>query len=415
MDKDTIVHSSVFEVSAIPFPQGDEYVSDIELITMSSTGIIDAQIANMTLNESCMMLINAIKVFQLGFFDCAFYSLRQTIELSIGGIYLFSDKNKIKDWNNGENGFERGHMTKLLLKDEESAYKDVRNKLESYFDALRNVQLEIDKYVHKQGFSTFYTYHGRTANYHTKHIRKLQCDFERYLKECIGAVAIYRLVIDPLPLLLTDEDIEMRTPDFITEPFGESFIEKYIPEDVVNAYKQTEIYKGYYDDLSKREKQNEAVYDLIHWSYINRVKLEDYSSQTHLLSLHDILALKITFSSPKVTNCYLMNGYSWYHSEIESQRGKFSITFGNDFFQQFFHDDNNYNLPFENVFISRCFAFEETHYFEHNEPLVEDEINLIAQTASELHRVYIEINKKLEEWYEIQLEKQSSTNTANIL
>lgn len=127
------------------------------------------------------------------------------------------------------------------------------------------------------------------------------------------------------------------------------------------------------------------------------------------------MALKITFSSPKVTNCYLMNGCSWYHSEIKSQRGKFSITFGNDFFQQFFHDDNNYNLPFENVFISRCFAFEETHYFEHNEPLVVDEINLITQTASELHGVYIEINKKLEEWYEIQMGKQSSTITSNIL
>lgn len=188
MDKDyeTIIHSSYYHVAPIDFPQGENYISDIELITMSSTGIIDAQIANMTLNESCMMLINAIKVFQLGFFDCAFYSLRQTIELSIGGIYLFSDKNKIKDWNNGENGFERGHMTILLLKDTESAYKDVRNKLDSYFNALRNVQLEIDKYVHKQGFSTFYTYHGHTANYHTKHIRKLQSTSKDTLKNVLG-------------------------------------------------------------------------------------------------------------------------------------------------------------------------------------------------------------------------------------
>jgi len=398
---ETTIHSSFYQVAPIDFPQGENYISDIEFLTMSSNGIIDAQIANMTLNESCMMLINAIKVFQMGFFDCAFYSLRQTIELSLSGIYLSSDKNKIKSWNNWEKGFEKATMIQELKK-EDPDYKNIKEELSFYFKELRETQLEIDKYVHKQGFTTFYTYHGRTADYHTKHIRKLQCDFERYLKECIGAVAIYRLVIDPLPLLLMDEDIEMRTPDFITEPFGARFIENYIPEDVVKAYKQTEIYKGYYDDLSKREKQNDAVYALIHWSSINREKLEDYSNQAHLLSFHDKLALIITILSPKVTNCYLMNGCLWYHTENESQRGRFSITFGNDYFQQFFHDDSNYNSPFENAFISKCFAFGETHYLEHNTPLVQQEIALIENSVFELNKNYEETNKRLQDWFNVQ-------------
>lgn len=64
---ETIIHSSFYQVAPIDFPQGENYISDIELITMSSTGIIDAQIANMTLNESCMMLINAIKSISVGF------------------------------------------------------------------------------------------------------------------------------------------------------------------------------------------------------------------------------------------------------------------------------------------------------------------------------------------------------------
>lgn len=407
---ETTIHSSFYQVAPIDFPQGENYISDIEFLTMSSNGIIDAQIANMTLNESCMMLINAIKVFQMGFFDCAFYSLRQTIELSLSGIYLSSDKNKIKSWNNWEKGFEKATMIQELKK-EDPDYKNIKEELSFYFKELRETQLEIDKYVHKQGFTTFYTYHGRTADYHTKHIRKLQCDFERYLKECIGAVAIYRLVIDPLPLLLMDEDIDMRTPDFITEPFGARFIENYIPEDVVKAYKQTEIYKGYYDDLSKREKQNDAVYALIHWSSINREKLEDYSNQAHLLSLHDRLALIITILSPKVTNCYLMNGCLWYHTENESQRGRFSITFGNDYFQQFFHDDSNYNLPFENVFISKCFAFGETHYFEHNTPLVQQEIALMEQSFFELNKNFEETNKRLQDWFNMQIQNNKQYNT----
>ena len=408
MDKDTIIHSSLYEVTPIYFPQGEEYISDIELITMSSTGIIDAQITNMMLDESCIMLINAIKTFRFGFFDCAFYSLRQTIELSIGGIYLFSDNKKIIDWNNGKNGFEKGHMTSQLLKDEKSDYKDVRNKLNFYFDNLRNTQLKIDKYVHKQGFTTFYTYHGRTANYDKKHTERLIRDFERYLKECIGAVAIYRLVIDPLPILLMDDEIEMRTPDFITEPFGQDFINKYIPCEVINAYKKTNIYQGYYEDLSNREKQNEAVYSLIHWQAINRGYMEDYLNQIHLLSMHDRLALVIVFSSSQVSNCYLMNGCLWYYTEVNSQRGRSSITFGNDYFQQFFTDNKNYNQSFENVYISRCFAFGETHYFEHNEPLMEQEIDLLEQMVSEINKKYNETSTMLQEWYNEQIKQHDS-------
>ena len=408
MDKDTIIHSSSYVVTPIDFPQGEEYVSDIELITVSGTGIIDAQITNMTLNESCIMLVNAIKIFRLGYFDCAFYSLRQTIELSIGGIYLFSDKNKIVDWNNGKNGFEKGTMTSLLLKDEKSDYKDVRDKLKFYFDNLRSTQQRIDKYVHKQGFTTFYTYHGRTANYYKKHTEKLTRDFEKYLKECIGAIAIYRLVIDPLPILLMDDDIEMRTPDFITEPFGQDFINKYIPGEVINAYKKTNIYQGYYIDLSNREKQNDSVYGLIHWQSINRNLRDDYVTQAHLLSMHDKLALTITFSSYKVSNCYLMDGCLWYHTEVDSKRGKSSITIGNDYFQQFFVDDKKYNQPFENVYISKCCAFGETHYFEHNEPLVEQEIALLEQMVSEINRKFDETNTLLQEWYNEQIKQHDS-------
>jgi len=399
---ETTIHSSFYQVAPIDFPQGENYISDIEFLTMSSNGIIDAQIANMTFNESCMMLINAIKVFRLGFFDCAFYSLRQTIELSISGIYLSSDKNKIKNWNNWEKGFEKATMI-YQLEAENSNYKDVKAELSFYFKKLRNTQLEIDKYVHKQGFTTFYTYHGLTANYYTRHTEKLKNDFERYLRECIGAVAIYRLIIDPLPLLLTDEDIEMRTPDFITEPFGQHFINKYISEEVICAYKQTDIYNGYYEDLSKREKQNEAVYDLIHWSYINRNLADNYLSQMHLLPFHDRLALIIVFSTPSVTNCYLMNGALWYHTENNSNRKSSLIHYGDDYYQRFFPNEQCYNLPFDNVFISRCFAFGETHYIEHNNPLNEQEINLIEIGTNVLDKNYYEMEEKLSKLYEEQL------------
>lgn len=401
MNNEKNIHSSLYEVAPIDFPQGEGYISDIEMITMSITGILEAQVSNMTLNESCMMLINAIKVFEMGFFDCAFYSLRQTIELSIGGIYLNSDKKRLHDWNKGERGFEKGRMTQLL-KNNDATFSDVKEKLEFYFDDLQKTERKINKYVHKQGVSTFYTYHGQTPNYFQKHKAKLIGDFETFLKDCIGAVAVYRLIVDPLPLLLTDQNIAMRTPDTITAPFGQSFINKYINEKVVEAYKQTAIYQGYYEELSAREKQNEAVYDLIHWQLIDRNSANEYEEQAHLLSVHDKLALIIAFASQKVSNCYLMDGFLLYFTEVKSLRDN-SLTLGNSYFQKFFPDERNFNLPFDNVFISRCSAFGETHYFEHNEPLVEQEIALIKQFASELNIKYEETNEQLKNWHNEQM------------
>lgn len=401
MDNEKNMHSSLYEVVPIDFPQGEDYISDIELIPMSITGILEAQFANATLNESCMMLINAIRVFRLGFFDCAFYSLRQTIELSIGGVYLCCNKKKVQDWNKGENGFEQGRMVQML-KNDNATFSDVREKLEFYFDELRNAEQKINKYVHKQGMATFYTYHVRTPNYYQKHRARLVRDFETFLKDCIGAVAVYRLIIDPLPLLLTDQNIAMRTPDTFTAPFGESFINKYINERVIEAYKQTEIYQGYYGELSGYEKQNEAVYDLIHWQLIDRNFTAEYKQQAHLLSVHDKLALIISFASEKVSNCYLMDGFLLYFTEVKSLR-KNSLTLGNSYYQNFFPDERNYNLPFDNVYISRCSAFGETHYFEHNEPLAEQEIALIEQYASELNMQFNETNEQLQKWYDEQM------------
>jgi hypothetical protein len=408
MNNDTTIHSSLYEVTPIDFPQGEEYISDIELITMSDTGIIDAQVANMTLNESCIMLINAIRVFTMGFFDCAFYSLRQTIELSIGGIRLFNDSKKIKDWNNGEKGFEKGRMVQFLEKND-ATFGNVKENLKFYFDDLLDTERKIDKYVHKQGVNTFYTYHGHTSNYQQKHKTKILEDFEKYLTSCIGAVAIYRLIIDPLPLLLTDQEIAMRSPAFVTEPYGQSFINKYIGSQVVESYKQTDIYQGYYKELMSREKQNEAIYNIIHYQYINRKSYNDYWEQIHLLSAHDLLALIISLSSTKISYCYLMDGYSWYTTDVQPQYLEKTIELGKNYFEQFFKDNTtNYNQTYKNNYISMCTAYGETHYFEHNEPLADQEIAFIENASHKLDQKYEETNKKLQDWYNEQIKQHHS-------
>ena len=115
-------------------PDANEYIYAINNIQMATTGFINAMESNKFFAEACQMIINAIRLYQDGYFDCAFYSLRQSIELSIGTIFLNANPDKYKNWNKLEKGFESGYMARYLA-DNEPTFKEVREKLCDYFAA----------------------------------------------------------------------------------------------------------------------------------------------------------------------------------------------------------------------------------------------------------------------------------------
>lgn len=123
-----------------------------------------------------------------------------------------------------------------------------------------------NKYVHKQGYSSFYT----TQRYSWSDCREdkvylqIVSDFKETLKVAIGAVAMYRLAIDPLPIILMDVELMMHSRDFVTRPYSEEFVDKYIGLKNIELYKQTEIYQDYKEYLMSQDKQNEAVFNIIH-------------------------------------------------------------------------------------------------------------------------------------------------------
>ena len=161
------------------------------------------------------MIANSIQMFQQGYFDAAFYSLRQSIETSIGTLYLTANPDKMQAWNKLEPGFESGKMSKYLRANE-PVFMDMASKMQPFFDKVREVQQDSNKYVHKQGYKTFYV--TKRITYSDDRLKKvydrIQDDFVQILKVAIGAVAVYRLAIDPLPVLLMDEDIRLRTGGF---------------------------------------------------------------------------------------------------------------------------------------------------------------------------------------------------------
>lgn len=104
----------------------------------------------------------------------------------------------MKEWNRLEPGFESGKMADFLRQHEPN-FKEIRSKMPTFFENIRAVQKKTNKYVHKQGYSSFYTTQSYSFSDHREDKVYLQIvsDFEETLNVAIGAVAMYRLAIRP--------------------------------------------------------------------------------------------------------------------------------------------------------------------------------------------------------------------------
>jgi len=397
--------TGIWKVRKFVLPNASEYLWDIDNIRWAETGIINAFGSNRFFDEASQMIANSIYLFQEGFFDAAFYSLRQSIELSIGTLYLTANPEKMNEWKKLGEGFESGKMVDFL-RNHEPVFKEIRTKMHAFFDNVRGVQKKTNKYVHKQGFSSFYTTQriSWSDKRETKIYNNITIDFENTLKTAIGAVAVYRLAIDPLPVILMDEELMMRSGDFVTKPYSESFVEKYIGEDNINLYKQTEIYQGYKDFLMTQEKQNEAIFDIIHWQIIDRNKSDDILVQRHLLQFHDRLAVAIVMLSMKIAQVYI-EGCFHYSSDVKPLHT--DLVIGESYYNDFFATDSNFNIPFKGgAYLSRITICGKYSYIESNALLDDFEITGLEYIAQIFEDVWIKQEKEFNEWFEEQNGKQ---------
>ena len=365
----------------------DEYLFDINQIELASTGFFRALGSNLFFNEACQCLKNSIKLFQQGYFDCAFYQMRQSLEISIGTLYLTSHPVEMERWKSLEKGFENGRMLKWLIANEDTFAK-MKEQLTSFFDRIRKDQLIMNKYVHKQGYQSFYL-KMRNDTELSEWKNMIQTDYERILCDCIGAVAMYRLSLDAFPIALADEDLALRAPDLITEAFSSDFISKYIGDDVVEKYKQLQIYKDVVSWLSSQPKQNESVYLLIHYQCVDRKMKQEYFDQWNVLSLYDQIAVKLFLLNLKLSYVYI-DGCFQYLSEVQSKNSGF--TCGNGFFEEKFKESiSDFNLPYNKAYLSRVKIGFHNIYLEHNELLEENETQTLVNYGNEISLKYKEI------------------------
>lgn len=375
------------KVHPINFHFAEKYLSDINYIFFANTGIWGACQTNVFFQEAGRMLVNAINLFCDGYFDCAFYSLRQSFEISVTSIYLNKNKDDIEKWNKRQSGFEQNTMVKSL-KVQFDNYKELREGLlKPYFDKLREIMENINKYIHKQGFATMYTTRYSFDGRKVYKEEKLVDFFTNCLKSCIGAVAVWRIVLDPMPALLNDETIFKKTCEMCSEPYSNEFIEMYIGQDVFENYKKSTLYQEYYNYFNKFEEQNESVFYIIHYQCINRNNFEDILKQMHLLSIQDRIAVLFIIASEYIVNVIFGNGISCYTCNINlNGNDNNSFTYGGGIYNDYF-EKGDINQVYEGGYISRFLFANEYVLIIHNEMFADIELtsfNFINELLAEL-------------------------------
>lgn len=365
-------------IKPIKLPDKVKLYSDLINIEHSWSGRIDSNICNTFIMEAEQQLVNAIEVFELGYFDCAYYSLRSAVDISTTMVFLadMPDEDREKNlsaWIATEDFPMQGQMIKQLSR-QGNIFADMVSKMPDFFESAKALSAELNKYVHKQGLQHFYVSRNHPINQQNP-LDSFVKSFETYLQRCVGVVAVMRLAIDPFPILLMDEEILYRCFDSMTEPYSEKFVEKYIGETIISEYKNTDIYVGTYDSFVRDEKKKESVFNVMKHQYIDSAKMDEIISQLHLLSKVDIICVLMVAASEKIVKVYCYNGLVMYFTNRNTNRNAMSWA-GADF-KAFAEAEERINQPYDEAHIS-VFTFDDKQFYvEHNEKLDADEVGTI--------------------------------------
>lgn len=368
-------------------PNVEDYFLDLMNIEHSFSGRMDIPLANTFIMEAVQLVVNSISLFELGYFDSAYYSLREAIEISTTIVYL-SDmpyeerKEKMEDWKNTKDFPMQGQMLNQLYQ-YGIVISDMKEKMGSFFAEIKDVSRKINKCIHKQGLRFFYVSRNHPVN-GKKDDNIFIGNYVYFLEKTIGIIAVMRLAIDPYPVLLMDEDILLRCFDSMTEAYKNEFVEKYITKETLEDYKKTEMYVNHYNGHIIEEKKNYAVFDIMKHQVIDTTKRKEILSQIHLLDEADKIATYIALISKKVVKVYTYGGFQMYFTDRKTNRK--SLSWNGMEFKQFEESNQKFNQNYDEALIS-VFKYnignnkEETFFVEHNEYLNDYDIKLISELS----------------------------------
>ena len=173
-------------IRPVTIPNKEKYYYDLENIENSWSGRADVwSIGNTFVMEAEQLLINSLELFEMGYFDCAYYSLRSAVDVSTTIVFLADmpeteRERYLSKWKATEDFPMQRQMLKMLATDGD-AFIDMKQQMPLFFSDAKTLSAELNKYVHKQGFQHFYVSKNHPINAH-KSLDSFIADFECYFK-----------------------------------------------------------------------------------------------------------------------------------------------------------------------------------------------------------------------------------------
>ena len=268
----------------------------VDQLADSVSGLVSTPSFNQFLLESCQLLANSLDLIHQGYFDAAIYSVRQAGEVILIGT-LFSNleeserKAKYEKWVSLDRFPSFSELSKML-RSKDIEYRDLLEQMPEIDELISKLNRRANKYIHKQGHESFYTKPYEVVPESAKHIRE---DFSDYFTTTVKVCAIFRLAVDPFPILLSDPECEFRFPDCMTLEFGQSFIDNCLGNEFVKHYIETDYYRNWVNAIKSTFPQlKEATYNVSNLHYIDLSNIEDILDELDKLTLYEATAVLFT-------------------------------------------------------------------------------------------------------------------------
>ena len=262
----------------------------------SVSGLVSTPSFNQYLLESCQLLANSLDLIHQGYFDAAFYSVRQAGEVILVGTLFsnleeFERKAKYEKWVSPDRFPSFSELSKML-RSKDIEYRDLLEQMPEIDELISKLNKRANKYIHKQGHESFYTKPYEVVSESAKHIRE---DFTDYFKTTVKVCAISRLAVDPFPILLSDPECEFRFPDCMIIEFGQSFIDNCLENEFVKHYIETNYYRNWVNAIKSTFPQlKEATYNVSNLHYSDLSNIEDILDDLDKLTLYEATAVLFT-------------------------------------------------------------------------------------------------------------------------
>lgn len=362
----------------------DELLSILRAL-IPTTGNLDQLFCNMFFSESVELLKHAFFLYEDGYFDCAFYSLRQAIENMNNMLLSAVDIEKFEQWKD-KGRFPSDKVVKDLLNHQNDAYNEIKAAIPEFFEQYNKLLKKANKYIHKQGFDTFYVYNNNLNSTVQEERTNL---FLSFLKYAIGMMLIINIALDPLSLALSDSEVDSHIAfDPMTEAIPIGVFEKYLSLDIIEKIKRTDHYTAIKDYFLSLEELNEATYLVLRYSHFNVEQLDEIEKQINQLDLSQALMFCILKSGIKATHFYWDYGILGYST---SYQPKIHLReYSSNQFDDYLCDEGKCNCSWKGMYISSFKVFESYLIVQHDEQLTNDEVSIIQFLVEAVNQRYQE-------------------------